>query len=135
MGGNGADKFKHHNYVFVFCGILKHYLAHCGNSNTNISNYTIITTNKIGYQEYEMCTVHLKSFTNKRAELETLHQIVDANQGNHVLWTIWDYNASKSVNPSIHFYESCSINVVLDFLPFNSPTLIRNYVQLDNEYS
>jgi hypothetical protein len=116
-------------YFFVFCVLSTHHFVNCGKANTNVTNYTITTTG------YELCTVHLKSFTNKPSELETLHQIVDANQGSHVLWTIWDYNASTSVNPSIYFYESCSINVVLDFLPPHNYIPIRNYARLNNAYS
>jgi hypothetical protein len=120
-----SDKYLSY---FGFCAFLTHYFAHCGTSNTNITNYTIATTG------FELCTVHLKSFTNNPAELETLHLVVNANQGSHVLWTIWDHNASTSVNPSIYFYESCSVNVVLDFLPpYSQP--IKTYVRYNNTYS
>jgi hypothetical protein len=126
MNANTSQKYLS---IFPFCAIVAHPFVHCGNSNTNVTNYTITTTG------YELCTVHLKSFTNNPAELEKLHQIVDANQESNVLWTIWDYNASTSINPSIYFYESCSINVVLDFLPDHNSILIQNYVLFNNTYS
>jgi hypothetical protein len=129
MGQNESNVSGKLLNFFVFCVILAHRSVHCGNSNTNTTNYTITT---IGY---ELCTVHLKSFTNKPAELEVVRQIVEANQDGHVLWTIWNQNASTSVNPSIHFYESCSINVVLDFLPLNTSIIIKRYVLIDNIYS
>jgi hypothetical protein len=124
-----SEKYLSLFLPFVFCAILSHHRAHCGSSNTNVTNYTITTSG------YELCTVHLNSFTNKPAEQETVIQIVDANQGSHVLRTIWDHNASASVNPTIHFYESCSINVVLDFIPDHNYIPIRNYVLYENSYS
>jgi hypothetical protein len=124
-----SEKYLSLFLPFVFCAILSHHRAHCGSSNTNVTNYTITT---IGY---ELCTVHLKSFTSKPAELEAIHQVVEANQDNHVLWTIGDHNASSPFHPSIRFYESCSINVVLDFIPPRSYLLIRNYVRTYNSYS
>jgi hypothetical protein len=129
MGNNEPQTSAKLLYLFIFCVILTHHSIYCGKSNTKITNYTITT------RGYDLCTVHLKSFTNKPAEREVFHQIVAANQGSHVLWTIWDHNASSSVNPSIHFYENCSINVVLDFLPVEAYIPIRNYVRIHNTYS
>jgi hypothetical protein len=124
-----SEKYLSFFLPLVLCAILTHHCANCGSSNTNSTNYTITTTG------YGLCTVHLKSFTNKPAELEAIHQVVEANQESHVLWTIRGHNASSPFHPSIRFYESCSINVVLDFIPPRSYLLIRNYVRTSNAYS
>jgi hypothetical protein len=116
-------------YIFVFSVILTNHFVNCGTANTNVTNYTITTNG------YDLCTVHLKSFTNKPAEQEKVIQIVDANQRSHVLWTIWDHNGTTFLDSTIHFYESCSINVVLDFLPDHNYIPIRNYVRYENSYS
>jgi hypothetical protein len=129
MGNNEPTTSARLISLFIFGVIWTYHSIDCGRSNTKITNYTITT------RGYELCTVHLKSFTNKPAEVEVFHQIVAANQGSHVLWTIWDHNASKSVNPSIYFYESCSINVVLDFVPDHNYIPIKNYVRIYNAYS
>jgi hypothetical protein len=113
----------------IFCVILTKHLAFCGYSRTNITNYFIET------KPYHSCTVHLKAFSNKPAELETFQRIVDANQDEHVLWTLWNHNASTFVDPSIHFYEICSVNVVLDYLPVDTEELIVEYIQIKNEYA
>jgi hypothetical protein len=99
------------------------------NTNTNLTNYFIET------RPFSSCTLHLKSFTNQLTERKVVEQIVDANQvGNH-LWTLWNHNASAYANPSIHFYEVCSVNVVIDYLPLDESYLIKDYIRFHNDYS
>jgi hypothetical protein len=99
------------------------------NTNTNLTKYFIETS------PFSSCTLHLKSFTNQHTEKKVVEQIVDANQVGNPLWTLWNHNASAYANPSIHFYEVCSVNVVIDYLPLEETYLIKDYIRFYNDYS
>lgn len=58
-----------------------------------------------------------------------VEQIVDVNQAGHALWTVWDHDASTTVNPSIYLQEICSVNVVLDYLHLTDT--IFNFTELN----
>jgi hypothetical protein len=118
-------------YLSFLCVISLDFVL-SANTNTNLTNYFIET------RPFSSCTLHLKSFTNQQTEKKVVEQIVDANQVGNPLWTLWNHNASAYANPSIHVYEACSVNVVIDSwinLLLDETYLIKDYIRFYNDYS
>jgi hypothetical protein len=115
-------------FLSILCVISIDFVL-SANTNTNLTNYFIET------RPFSSCTLHLKSFTNQHTEKKVVEQIVDANQVGNPMWTLWNHNVSAYANPSIHFYEACSVNVVIDYLPLDKTYLIKDYIRFYNDYS
>jgi hypothetical protein len=78
------------------------------NCTASNQNYFIETA------PYTLCTVHLKTFERYFEFMQVFEEIVNANQNEHVLWTLWTDKAKDFIQPSIHFQERCTVNIVIE---------------------
>jgi hypothetical protein len=46
--------------------------------------------------------------------MQVFEELVNANQNEHVLWTLWTDKAKDYIQPSIHFQERCTVNIVIE---------------------
>jgi hypothetical protein len=46
--------------------------------------------------------------------MQVFQEIVNANQNEHVMWTLWTGKAKDFIQPSIHFQERCTVNIVVE---------------------
>jgi hypothetical protein len=46
--------------------------------------------------------------------MEAFESIVQENQLDNLIWTLWDGNANATITPSIHFQEVCTLNIAIE---------------------
>jgi hypothetical protein len=63
---------------------------------------------------YKLCTFHLKTFAKHWKYMKVFEEIVNDNQDEHVIWTVWTGDANSTVEPTIHFHERCTANIVIE---------------------
>jgi hypothetical protein len=46
--------------------------------------------------------------------MAVFESIVQDNQLEHSIWTLWNGNANATITPSIHFQEVCTLNIAIE---------------------
>jgi hypothetical protein len=64
------------------------------------------------------CTIHLKQLTNQIGTYDIFAKFLESNNPAHhssqFLWTLWLWNSTETVKPSIFVQEQCSLSVIVE---------------------